>query len=742
MTLIKYGCIFVRAGVIISGGLLWSGKDLVRNQGEHVAEVLAASVEREQVAYLFGDEVPEFGTNVVSARRDFSVLYGAMDAGRDMAVDNSADVYWLDPDVEIESGAVVAGCDARWYVAEETNGSYTCELAVSNASAHVHTTGSRVADEMSLYMPGYEDDYAVMCEEFFPGVGYATNALFGTYNNWWQEIGISSNYYKYGCEHWRGLDGQEVDISLVAGSGFSNAVDTVVVAYPGVDGDVSLISTSTNSSEMRAAVFKLSSDGRDDAWIAVSDGGDAANIVISAKTVTIEEGGSATITIHPGSDIGTVETIKCTYYGEGIYYTSLGWGNPGLIAWGGYNPAWNVPRSITIYTEPDADSVDGAAVMRFERSSQPGVYQWMAIEIVDDEAGTPDIDVADVMQHVSKGGEVSYGFEISPATNYVMVTDKRMRTNNLTEAKAVLERLRRSVVFFDYDDIDFDEVIRQRVSGSTNIFVEGDTSVYGSYDLSDALGLYNALAVQSASVTTNASWGGSFLSVTAALSVDDDSNDDFDYGSSEANASADINSYTVKGCTVDYPSEWAIATGLVARVRVYLCVSTVLANRASRPPYWGVDVVSFSGYSHQPWFYEGFSYGSSVYTDLCSRNDGGSGFPANGLETPAYSFGSGFASYKVVKIADVVDPDEVVEFDIGGGVEDYDFEFSGRSDFESFELVYQEDDDGHILAGVAFYDHGNSWRVERVMVVVDWSWDHLNPDTPFVPTINTPAWVQ
>jgi hypothetical protein len=30
----------------------------------------------------------------------------------------------------------------------------------------------------------------------------------------------------------------------------------------------------------------------------------------------------------------------------------------------------------------------------------------------------------------------------------------------------------------------------------------------------------------------------------------------------------------------------------------------------------------------------------------------------------------------------------------------------------------------------------------EVLVVVDWNWDHMNPDTPFVPETFTPGWLK
>jgi len=746
MTLIKYGCIFVSAGVFISGALLWDGSGDRRVMAESVAEIMAAQVERSEVAYLFGtNAVPDFSSNnVVSVRLEFATLYGAMEAARELAVDNTASVLWLDPNVTIADGATIAGCDAQWVATNIGGGDYTCTLILSNSASIYNSSGSRRADSSCIYMPDVDtNDVAPICSRFFPSVNLGTVAVFGEDFNWWQHIGISTNVYKYECEQWHNIDGTEIDVTFVGGAGFTNDA-SLHIPYPDLNGSFGIHSSNTNGAQLRAALFQVDEPTRGSAVFAVSDaaGASSDNIIFTAETVTVTEGGPETLGIHPGSNVGTIERITWSIIGTGID-TWPAYGTCGGFYWGGYNPAWNVSRVITIHALQDADSSDGAVVLRFQRSSQPGVYQYVAVQIVDDDEGDADIAVMPALSVINKEQTAVVSVEIAAATNMYYWTDKRIAATNLFEAKAVLESLARSVVFYDADDLDYDAWVRYRYTGFTNEYESGDSSVYGTFGFGSTLTAYNGLSTPLTTTYTNGGgYYGGIMQITADISVGNSRIDSFDYGTSSYSASADYDLYEVSGCSLEYPSLYAITNGYVKRVRVYICVSAARGNRTTIPMYWDSDVLSFSGYSHQPWFYEQFNYGNALYLDLCSRDDGGQGFPPNGIETPAYNFSiSGLRAYKLIKVGDETNPTELVKFDIGGKLADYNFAMGGKSDFESYELVSTALD-GDVTSEVGYFEHNNSLRIEKIVVVVDWSWQHCNDAVPFVPQNNTPAWAE
>jgi len=153
MTLKKYGIIFVSSGLIISGMLVWDSGDK-RNLGESVAAVLAAKVERENYAYAFGTNAVVIPTNIVTARRDFDLLYDAMDDARDMTIDNGATIYWIDSAVTIDTGDVIAASGSEWSITNISSGEYRCILSSpTNITAMMHTSSSLLPSDDCIYMP-------------------------------------------------------------------------------------------------------------------------------------------------------------------------------------------------------------------------------------------------------------------------------------------------------------------------------------------------------------------------------------------------------------------------------------------------------------------------------------------------------------------------------------------------------------------------------------------------------------
>ena len=149
MSLKKYGCIFVSAGIAITGALLWDNNNR-RALAESEAELLAAAVERRQIAYAFADDTPDFGTNnIVGPRKDWRVIYGkTMAEARDMITNNTKQVLWVEPDAAIEDGDIIASGGGKYYI-ELAPGSNTYIVSYSgatNATTLFNSTGSHIID--------------------------------------------------------------------------------------------------------------------------------------------------------------------------------------------------------------------------------------------------------------------------------------------------------------------------------------------------------------------------------------------------------------------------------------------------------------------------------------------------------------------------------------------------------------------------------------------------------------------
>lgn len=741
MTLIKYGCIFVSSGVIISGALLWHAGGDKRVLGESVAEILAAQVERSQVAYLFGDELPDFSSNnVVSTRLEFDVIYGVLDGARSMTINNDAPVYWIDPAAAISYVTTLVSCDAQWSHGEtNASGDYVCSMTRSNAVSELHTTGSRIAHPSIAYMPDVDtNDFSRIAKDFLGDVRLADAPLFGDNYNWWTAIGIDSNCYKYGCEEWHGLDPHNVTLAI-EGSGFTLSTNLLHYPYNSYSlRSFEVASTSSSTNRLLAAVISTTLD---DTWTtrtAVSDGAGALNLNIYLQSPTIEltEGGSIEFGIHPASNSGGVEFVRWVVIGSGV---TADYSGSDYLYWGGANPSWSTTRNITVSALQDDDSLRAAAVIRFERSSQLGVYNYVAVSVADDESGA-EIAAAPALLSLAKGAtnSVAVSITITNAPTPYMYTDKRIVANNLMQARAVLTNLTRSIAFFAPASVAYESWIQTRYAAVTNAVVSGDTEVFDIYGFADALAAYNALDPELHSVITNTgAYSGDLIQANFNLDAENTKDTLFNFGESAYSASYDAITHRLTGCTLPYPSLYAITNGYVARVRIYLCVAPSLAGRTARPQYDSYEPLSYSGYSHQPWFYEGFGYGSGYA--LCSRNDGSAGLPANNFVKPEYGFvDGGFAVVNMSIVADVTAPTTNIVFALGSAPGAFDFSFSAKSDFEAYELL--ADEGGGSRYRVGYYDHNNLVRITHLLVVVDWGWQHLNDARPFEPIVNTPSW--
>ena len=756
MTLKKYGIIFVSSGLIISGMLVWDSGDK-RNLGESVAAVLAAKVERENYAYAFGTNAVVIPTNIVTARRDFDLLYDAMDDARDMTIDNGATIYWIDSAVTIDTGDVIAASGSEWSITNISSGEYRCILSSpTNITAMMHTSSSLLPSDDCIYMPDIVPEYGEtgighveMCEQFYPGAAYASNTLFEGYNNWWQHIGISSNVYKYDCEEWRNTTSETIRIYYERGAGFTNSADVLEIAYPGVTGLFTTFSTTTNDHQLLAALYRVETWSCADSWFVVSDADEVStnvNITFSDKTLSVPEGSSTTLNIHPSWDSGKAETISWTSFGSGLSAS-------GNLQWTGEedptHPEWDTAQSVTVYAGYNSSTADGAGIIRFSRSSEPTVYQYVAVTMTNTYGynyNNDNVFVNPSMTVMSKGESETVEVEVGPVTNVYMVEGRRLKTNDLFEAKKVLESLNRSIVICQPSQLTYGTRVTYEYYGGTGeITANNNPSDYGNYNFSDALSAYNSEPKTLTYISTNsASFDGIFVDVRVSLSTSDTKWVANDSGSSSYSVSFDYELDKLSGCSFGYPSKDAFESNYVARFRVFLCLTCDDAGRYSRSASSNPDAVeTYSASNNQPWFYESYNY-SSIYTPISTINDGSMVVPDNGFDGPFYSIYGGVTpiKYKIVEIVDEANPTDVVTFDIGGDISSYEFSFATTDDFIWEDYEIDQEGDGDRMDRSRSFSHNNRLEVYKIIIVVDWSWQHFNPDTPFEPELNTPAWTE
>jgi hypothetical protein len=215
MNLIKYGPIFVSAGISITGVLWYTRGPGVH--GEDLAAVTAAVTER-AVAYHTGTNDYAFTSNVVQSGVSWSPLYDTvLCAARNMATNSPKSVpalFWLDTSAGIPvDGDAIATGNAEWHVALTDTESYTDTnradrtfysyhvAPTTNCTDGLPTTATRLPSDGINLMPGVSVTNLPLCALFYDTATAQLGADF-EYDpgNWWTRIGMGTNAYKYVCE--------------------------------------------------------------------------------------------------------------------------------------------------------------------------------------------------------------------------------------------------------------------------------------------------------------------------------------------------------------------------------------------------------------------------------------------------------------------------------------------------------------------------------------------------------------
>ena len=249
----------------------------------------------------------------------------------------------------------------------------------------------------------------------------------------------------------------------------------------------------------------------------------------------------------------------------------------------------------------------------------------------------------------------------------------------------------------------------------------------------------------------------------------------------------------ISKAVLPYPSAYAVTNGYVAQIRVYsVCVAYARSTESIRPfatnksTLYGEDGSDSGTYEDvirgfpASWTSSasseatvdntGFRYTSDDETDYFALGVQAQGYnPAPGFSIDVdgrqfngdlYADTAGLSSVKIKKILTVSGPSSYpVELpDIGlDSVElpasaDYTGSVAGvqtRTYSNYGGDPYPPNMETAVRSGVELvYDTWERKRVKRevslvaLLVVVDWNWDHMNPDAAFVPETFTPGWLK
>jgi len=356
-------------------------------------------------------------------------------------------------------------------------------------------------------------------------------------------------------------------------------------------------------------------------------------------------------------------------------------------------------------------------------------------------------------------------------TNYspevVIIYDRSLLTNKLTELKKCLDPLKQTLVVKDCSDI--------LPYPDTMVKSESTTMVMTNFDWTatsweQVLTHYGPQTTAAYTNISKRSFTGSLAH--QYLSGDGDawssvSHDSYYGDTSDAGFLYNVEQWgssfeKVENASFDYPSLWAITNGYVDRVRIYVSIEYASAAAIPAPPTDYVETSdSGTGWNYtesttrtgtadftRPDSFSAITYGLSFlfssifvpgsFTVSNDRYDYGT-FPVNHVyinkiydqkPTGRISFTLGL---------DSLDPDKQAYQQASMTKNYYKSGSYMPLPYPSTETAtYDDTYDGQDT----WYKTEHSFAIKKFFILVDWNWQHLNSDKPFVPDINHPDWLK
>ena len=351
------------------------------------------------------------------------------------------------------------------------------------------------------------------------------------------------------------------------------------------------------------------------------------------------------------------------------------------------------------------------------------------------------------------------------STNFYVTTGKWITINNLNEARNVLMNLTRTIYVCPSSALAYTNCTETWTSTNINWSVATNCPAVLPWDPYEQFAGLVFTAVP-ATAYRDSVWNGRLGSYRAKLYRWDlggwwGGNGWFGDGPGwayhwYADFNATLRSKYLTGCSLPYPSDYAIANGLVSRVTVY----AVAYNEASAHDnltyplyvnyYIGIDETltwfELDGSNPEPNDWDGINLGfidkvaelPSVPTNVnvCSKYiyDGFAGMPIDAAGLPiagarlslvgTFAAGAGCKDFAFGTQA-LVPPDPAP---------DYRYSHTG---IETYSTLREAPDTLDEQWAVEF---DRNIVVTHFVVIVDWNWTHCNPSRPFVPTPHTPEW--
>jgi hypothetical protein len=546
----------------------------------------------------------------------------------------------------------------------------------------------------------------------------------------WPRIGLGTNIYKYSCEF---LLPETLTVTPVYGSGFTLATNAIIIpAYGSTGAVVQVTESGSVSNSMHACLYEITSDSRPDKQYFVASydiGTQYAGTLywFSSRPAEMQVGDQISLSFGAVGRISEIATISAH---GGISC------NTNLFVFNKIDDSpyfSGSPRMLTVTaTGP------GSGILEIDLS---GVANRIAIPVA---FTNSSLAVSASKIAVPFSGSDFLGVTASALTNIVLHTNKSIKTNDLNDAKSVLQAMTRSICVLPYSAIECSSTgILCLASWSTN---RNDAGMgISTAEVFPSVGDLFVNATAAFLFPSNGvPWGSAFAQIDLSAhkwgwsaTVD---------GYSQVQEDADYYSLSycrkLTDCRLPYPCRAACASNYVSHVSIYAVGYSQKFNYQPGIPALGQNLdttgYSLSGNIGLP-AESGLGFGVLSYP---AKRPEFADAPGSGItETNAYFYNTGygvtqFSSLRLSLVSEFDNPTGTNTFNFGGSLvwssgheNSYDYEWtapygSGTENTYDREIAYNGQID--ILAWV---------------VVVDWNWKHLNETNPFEPAAYTPEWL-
>ena len=746
----KYGLVFVSAGLIISGSL-WYQRQGCHARGEDVAELMSATIERREIAYLIGDDTPSFSPNNISVTPMWSTVYNdILDAARTLALTNSGatlsyparfGIYWLPKTETIDDGETICSYSAAWQVSEiVTNISgvpiymYALTQPTNNCVDGVRVTAAYAINSEFTLRPDIAPSNFPVSIYFFNTNG--SSAAWGT-GSWWVDVGNGTNNVPfYSCEIW-----PVVEVTGIAGAGFSVSPDKLLTLKQSNDVEAATITSTRDSSATTygSEIFKISRKGFDDAYFAATDyGGSTTNNalnVVSPQYSILEGTAVGPFQIIPRLpiEIGESNRVVITrLFGSGsmVLYRGTQENDLDFYIFKNSNAG-----QYYIRAETDADNRDD--VMLYSITYLGETHYCTAIQ---NDNGTPDeMLIAPSFNKVSVGGSTEFNATIKRDPPSVLEYDQSLKKINLDQASNVLTNMYRTIALCPADYA---------------VCSNKTTRVWGSSDSGGVSGVYDDPTDSAAEY-----WGTAGTMTLTSTQTNLDANvyligrcrrnvRYFKRKLSFVDTAAEDMFVTIwsyygefvgeycEGIDLQYPSKYACESGLVSKVTVYCVISTHIDPDAFIPAmYHSVhENWTITGTAGSGWFSEDLGLGidlSGRYPELVNTT-------GSKTHWPVYITDGVPPIVKAYKIYEIANPTNTVSFDFG--IDALPAALP-TARMESAYTYHEESVVDAINDSEDIWESDISLYASASVVVVEWAWTHMNPAAPYESDPYTPAWI-